>query len=102
MITCNIIGGLGNQLFQIFATISYALKHKQVFCFTDKIMTGKRSMYWSNFLNTLKLFTVLIDLKNVNIVHEFAYYSSIKCISFHLLLRSSCSSVLRFSSCSLS
>ena len=31
MITCNIIGGLGNQLFQIFATISYALKHKQVF-----------------------------------------------------------------------
>lgn len=27
-ITCNLIGGLGNELFQIFTTISYALEHK--------------------------------------------------------------------------
>ena len=26
MITCSLMGGLGNQLFQIFATISYAMK----------------------------------------------------------------------------
>lgn len=75
MITCNIIGGLGNQLFQIFATISYALKHKQVFCFTYKTMTGKRSMYWDNFLSTLKLFTNPIMLTNVQIVDEPLYYS---------------------------
>ena len=31
MITCNLQGGLGNQLFQIFTTISYALKHQQSF-----------------------------------------------------------------------
>ena len=67
MITCNIIGGLGNQLFQIFATISYALKHKQVFCFTDKFMTGKRPMYWTNFLSTLKHRYYLINVRNWDI-----------------------------------
>jgi len=75
MITCNIIGGLGNQLFQIFATISYALKHKQVFCFTYKTMTGKRPMYWDNFLSTLKLFTNARIMPNVQIVDELLYYS---------------------------
>jgi hypothetical protein len=75
MITCNIIGGLGNQLFQIFATISYALKHKQVFCFTYKTMTGKRPMYWDNFLSTLKLFTNARMMSNVQIVDEPLYYS---------------------------
>ena len=31
MIFCKVIGGLGNQLFQIFATISYALDIGQEF-----------------------------------------------------------------------
>ena len=75
MITCNIIGGLGNQLFQIFATISYALKHKQVFCFTYKTMTGQRPMYWDNFLSTLKLFTNPRMMPNVQIVDEPLYYT---------------------------
>ena len=75
MITCNIIGGLGNQLFQIFATIAYALKHKQVFCFTYKTMTGKRPMYWDNFLCSLKLFTNARMMTNVQIVDEPIYYS---------------------------
>lgn len=77
MITCNIIGGLGNQLFQIFATISYALKHKQVFCFTYKTMTGKRPMYWDNFLKTLKLFTNARMMTNVQPIPESSYYSYI-------------------------
>jgi len=58
MITCNIVGGLGNQLFQIFATISYALEHKQKFGFIIKSFTGKRSMYWDNFLISLSIFTM--------------------------------------------
>jgi len=57
MITCNIVGGLGNQLFQIFAAISYAIKHKQLFNFEYKLMTGKRQMYWDTFLISLKPFT---------------------------------------------
>ena len=33
MITCNLVGGLGNQLFQIFTTISYAIRIKEKFVF---------------------------------------------------------------------
>jgi hypothetical protein len=86
MITCNIIGGLGNQLFQIFATISYALKHKQVFCFTYKTMTGKRPMYWDNFLSTLKLFTNAKMMTNVQIVDEPLYYSVTPSPSHNIML----------------
>ena len=53
MITCNLMGGLGNQLFQIFATISYAIKSKNKFEFLnlDKLGSGSttiRSTYWNN------------------------------------------------------
>jgi len=59
MITCNLMGGLGNQLFQIFTTISYALKHKKEFAFlyTDFLGTGKtikRKTYWNTFLKPLR------------------------------------------------
>ena len=39
-------------------------------------MTGKRPMYWDNFLSTLKLFTNPITLTNVQIVDELLYYSN--------------------------
>ena len=35
MITCNLMGGLGNQLFQLFTTISYAIKVKDKFVFLN-------------------------------------------------------------------
>jgi len=59
MITCNLMGGLGNQLFQIFTTISYALKHKKEFAFlyTEFLGTGKtikRKTYWNTFLKPLR------------------------------------------------
>lgn len=63
MITCNLMGGLGNQLFQIFTTISYAIKSHNAFKFTDaKQLGGKnittRNTYWNTFLHKLKYFTV--------------------------------------------
>lgn len=36
MITCGICGGLGNQLFQIFTTISFALETQKEFYFVDE------------------------------------------------------------------
>ena len=39
-VTCEIMGGLGNQLFQIFAVIAYAMKHIDklfVFEYKEKI-----------------------------------------------------------------
>lgn len=62
MITCNLMGGLGNQIFQIFTTISYAIKTHQQFKFTDAKTLGGgnitlRNTYWNTFFSQLKLFT---------------------------------------------
>jgi hypothetical protein len=56
------MGGLGNQLFQIFTTISCAINTRQKFMFFDTETLGGgqtivRSTYWKNFLSKLKIFT---------------------------------------------
>ena len=68
MISCKLCGGLGNQLFQIFATISYALKYSKPFFFLNNYQLGNnengttiRYTYWSSFLSSLMPF-----LKNMN------------------------------------
>jgi hypothetical protein len=58
MIYLNLKGGLGNQLFQIFACISYSLKIDQVFVFPNYDIIGNRSTYWNNFLSHLKKYTI--------------------------------------------
>jgi hypothetical protein len=67
MITCNLCGGLGNQLFQIFATISYAFKYKTTFLFLYSDISPSithRITYWSTFLKSLKAFTTTNLPKN--------------------------------------
>jgi Glycosyl transferase family 11 len=64
MLTCNLMGGLGNQLFQIFTVISYAIKYKHMFKFIGSEELGgdgctKRKTYWQTFL--FKLSGFLID-----------------------------------------
>jgi len=58
MITCNLMGGLGNQLFQIFTTISYAIKSKNKFYFknNEALCYSKRGTYWNSLLYKLKSF----------------------------------------------
>ena len=65
MIYIEIMGGLGNQLFQIFTGISYAIDNKTSFKIkfnkadlispVDRI--SKRPTYWDNFLNSISGFT---------------------------------------------
>ena len=60
-VSCFLMGGLGNQLFQLFATIAYSIKHKckLIFPYSDKLYTGTiRNTYWDSFLNSLKIFTM--------------------------------------------
>ena len=59
-ITCYLMGGLGNQLFQMFTTIAYGIRYskKIIFSYTPTLTTGTiRSTYWEDFLQTLKPFT---------------------------------------------
>lgn len=61
-ITCNLMGGLGNQLFQIFTTMAYAIRNKNRFYFVQTDFLGgqgttiRRNTYWNNFLSGLKIF----------------------------------------------
>jgi len=76
MISINLQGGLGNQLFQIFTTIAYAIEHnhKFIFPYTEKLC--QRVTYWNNFLSSLKMFTtanLIHRLSNNDINHMETY-----------------------------
>jgi len=59
-ISIELMGGLGNQLFQIFNTIAYCLRYnkKFIFQYTETLKYGiERPTYWNSFLKNLKKFT---------------------------------------------
>jgi len=61
IITCSLMGGLGNQLFQISTTIvcGIEMNRKIVFPYSEVLRTGTiRPTYWYNFLNGLKIFII--------------------------------------------
>ena len=69
------MGGLGNQLFQIFALIAYSLKHKSPFYFSNKtIQHGQRKKtYWNTpLLKSLQPF--LKPETNAIVYHELYFH----------------------------
>jgi len=69
MITCNLMGGLGNQLFQIMMVMAVAIKNEIPFIFpySDKLMVGvERPTYWNTFLKKIKKYTSNPDNFNNN------------------------------------
>ena len=74
MITCNLVGGLGNQLFQIFTSLSYAIRtnEKITFLNSESVGTGItkiRNTYWKSLLYKLKPF-LTNDFSNFVIIRE--------------------------------
>ena len=74
MITCNLMGGLGNQLFQIFATISYGIKSSNQFKFLNLETLGGgsstlRYTFWNTLLSKLNPF-LITDLPYVKTIRE--------------------------------
>ena len=63
MIICHLQGGLGNQLFQIFAVIAYSFRYKVKFILSDKLRC-KRSTYWDSLFKELVPFTC--DFSSIN------------------------------------
>lgn len=60
IVSTNLKGGLGNQLFQIFNVIAYSFRYNKQFLFTysDTLKIGiERPTYWNNLLEPLKQFT---------------------------------------------
>ena len=67
MILGVLAGGLGNQLFQIYATIAYSLENNIPFTFVNKIKTigmTFRTTYWNTFLKSLQPY--LLEEKDYN------------------------------------
>ena len=74
MITCNLMGGLGNQIFQIFAIISYAIKSRNQFKFLNVETLGEgtttiRNTYWKTFFSKLRPF-LITEIPNVRVIKE--------------------------------
>ena len=75
MITCNLMGGLGNQIFQIFATISYAIKSRNKFKFLNVSTLGTgstniRNTFWNSFFNRLKPFLYDNISQPIHVIRE--------------------------------
>ena len=75
MITCNLMGGLGNQIFQIFATIAYAIKSKNRFHFLKCETLGEgsttiRPTYWNTFFSNVKPFLKNTLPQPIHVIRE--------------------------------
>lgn len=57
MISIRVQGGLGNQLFMIFATVAYGMKHNLQTVFEYYYNIAARHTYWETFLDGFKMFT---------------------------------------------
>jgi len=64
-ISCNLMGGLGNQLFQIFTLLNYSIKVQKDFCLPSALSyttSAQRTTYWDNIFQSLVPFINYKDL----------------------------------------
>jgi hypothetical protein len=76
MLSTRIQGGLGNQLFMVFATIAYGLQHNVKVIFEYYYQTGERHTYWETLLDKFKVFTTAnheYGMSNYDISHFTIY-----------------------------
>lgn len=74
MITCDLKGGLGNQLFQIVATIAYCIQHKLPFIFPYSEMLNERPTYWNTLFSNIKKYTSSpANFKNSDEIRDILY-----------------------------
>jgi hypothetical protein len=69
------MGGLGNQIFQIFATISYAIKSRNQFKFlnVETLGTGSttvRNTFWKSFFRRLQPFLIDDIPQPIHVIRE--------------------------------
>jgi len=79
-ITCFLMGGLGNQMFQIFTTIAYALENNYgyIFPYSKTLNTGiVRPTYWDTLFESIKSSTIdaiIAEFNNLPRYNEITYY----------------------------
>jgi hypothetical protein len=74
MVSIDLMGGIGNQLFQIFFLWSYAKRHDREFRLPDRTSFLNRSMCWDDFLRSLVPFLVPDwQVLSLPVVHEAGF-----------------------------
>ena len=73
MISVELTGGLGNQLFQIFTTTAYAIRHNLKICLIKTECIGNRRTYWNTLLKDLSVIETHETYKDYN---ELSYMYS--------------------------
>jgi len=74
IVTCFLMGGLGNQLFQIFSTMAYCIRYrrKMVLPYSETLETGiTRPTYWDTLFSRIKKNTTssdIVDYKNEDLM----------------------------------
>ena len=64
VVSVHLMGGLGNQLFQLFACISYGLSHARriILPYSELLTTGTiRNTYWDTLFKTIKHMTTFVN-----------------------------------------
>jgi len=79
-LSCYLMGGLGNQLFQIFATIAHGIKYqyKVIFPYSEVLTVGTiRITYWDTFLKNMQfMLTKNSKIKNQDLERFQLYRES--------------------------
>ena len=85
MISCNIIGGLGNQLFQIFTSMAYAYRTNNNYVFLkNKRQDDNRRTYWYDMFDQLNIVDELPELRDYNeCSFNYTPFNSIKDIKLN-------------------
>ena len=85
-VTCSLMGGLGNQLFQLFTTIAYCIENNYnfIFPYSTELKIGiTRPTYWDSFLSRLKQYTTFSNNELTNeIINKYPPHRE---IGFHYL-----------------
>lgn len=91
-ITCDLCGGLGNQLFIIFTTIATAMEQGRSFWFKDKDCypsNTTRYPYWKTFLFKLQPFVKDQAYEKNTVIIKEKYFDQLSMISeshYHIML----------------
>lgn len=79
MLTIHLMGGLGNQLFMIFATLAHGMEYKQSVIFPKYIQSvGRRRTYWDTILAPLR--SMVTIQKTPFPVHKYLAHHFVKII----------------------
>lgn len=74
MISCDLKGGIGTQLFQIVTTIAYCIQHKLPFIFPYSEILNEQPTYWDTMFSNIKQYTSSpANFKNSEEIRDILY-----------------------------